>query len=263
MAGCRERRARARLRSSIWAHQRAALSRSQRIGVRGAAVIVEPYAVAGAPAQVMRAAMAGALARSGASAMLIPSAKPDRMLDTSAFGFYPGAPLPVLSVAKEDVLFLRRLLASGPGPGDAGRRQCNRCKPRAGAQRRRGDHGDDARRSGARRRACRLVDPGQGAQDDGVGVAAVLEAARILKSLGIKPRRTIRFAFFSGEEQGASRVARLCREAPQRARWAARSRDHGLGCADAARVPDSRTFGHRSRREDRSWLHCPRSVRRE
>ena len=44
-------------------------------------------------------------------------------------------------------------------------------------------------------------DPGQGAQDDGVGVAAILEAARILKSLGIKPRRTIRFAFFSGEEQ--------------------------------------------------------------
>ena len=44
-------------------------------------------------------------------------------------------------------------------------------------------------------------DPGQGAQDDGVGVAAILEAARILKSLGIKPRRTIRFVFFSGEEQ--------------------------------------------------------------
>lgn len=45
-------------------------------------------------------------------------------------------------------------------------------------------------------------DTGQGAQDNGVGVAAVLEAARILKSVGIKPRRTIRFAFFSGEEQG-------------------------------------------------------------
>jgi Zn-dependent M28 family amino/carboxypeptidase len=44
-------------------------------------------------------------------------------------------------------------------------------------------------------------DPGQGAQDDGVGVAAVMEAARILGSLGVKPRRTIRFAFFSGEEQ--------------------------------------------------------------
>lgn len=45
-------------------------------------------------------------------------------------------------------------------------------------------------------------DTGEGAQDDGVGVAAILEAARILKSEGIQPRRTIRFVFFSGEEQG-------------------------------------------------------------
>ena len=44
-------------------------------------------------------------------------------------------------------------------------------------------------------------DLAQGANDDGAGVAAVLEAARILKSLGVTPRRTIRFAFFSGEEQ--------------------------------------------------------------
>ena len=65
-----------------------------------------------------------------------------------------------------------------------------------------------SRRSRGRRSEVVLVgahfdswDPGQGAQDDGVGVAAVLEAARILKSLGIKPRRTIRFVFFSGEEQ--------------------------------------------------------------
>ena len=33
---------------------------------------------------------------------------------TSAFGFYPAAPLPVLSIAREDALFLRRLLDSGP-----------------------------------------------------------------------------------------------------------------------------------------------------
>jgi len=62
----------------------------------------------------MRAALARALARGGATAMLIPSDKPNRMLYTSAFGLYPGGPLPLLSVAKEDVLFLRRLLASGP-----------------------------------------------------------------------------------------------------------------------------------------------------
>ena len=57
--------------------------------VRGAAVIVEPHAMEGSPAQVMRAAMARALAGAGAAAMLIPSDKPNRMLYTSAFGFYP------------------------------------------------------------------------------------------------------------------------------------------------------------------------------
>jgi hypothetical protein len=82
--------------------------------VRGAAVIVEPRAVPGAPAQVMRAALARALAQAGATAMPIPSNKPNRMLFTSAFGFYPGGPLPVMSVAREDVLLLRRLLGTGP-----------------------------------------------------------------------------------------------------------------------------------------------------
>jgi len=71
--------------------------------IRGAAVIVEPHAVEGAPAQVMRATVARALAKAGATAMLIRSDKPNRMLYTSAFGFYPGAALPVLSVAREDV----------------------------------------------------------------------------------------------------------------------------------------------------------------
>jgi hypothetical protein len=43
---------------------------------------------------------------------------------------------------------------------------------------------------------------GTGAVDDGAGSAVVLEAARLLKSLGVKPRRTIRFALWGGEEQG-------------------------------------------------------------
>jgi carboxypeptidase Q len=44
-------------------------------------------------------------------------------------------------------------------------------------------------------------DPAQGANDNGGEVATVLDAARILKALKIQPRHTIRFAFFSGEEQ--------------------------------------------------------------
>jgi len=45
-------------------------------------------------------------------------------------------------------------------------------------------------------------DLGTGATDDGTGIMAVLEAARALKAVGVKPTRTIRFVMFSGEEQG-------------------------------------------------------------
>ena len=43
---------------------------------------------------------------------------------------------------------------------------------------------------------------GDGAADNGAGSAVVIEAARILSHLGITPKRTIRFALWSGEEQG-------------------------------------------------------------
>jgi hypothetical protein len=43
---------------------------------------------------------------------------------------------------------------------------------------------------------------GTGATDNAAGVAIVMEAARILKALDLKPRRTIRVALWSGEEQG-------------------------------------------------------------
>lgn len=45
-------------------------------------------------------------------------------------------------------------------------------------------------------------DLGTGATDNGAGVAAVLEAARLLTSPPARPRRSIRFALFGAEEQG-------------------------------------------------------------
>jgi carboxypeptidase Q len=45
-------------------------------------------------------------------------------------------------------------------------------------------------------------DLGTGALDNGTGSMAVLEAARTLKALGWKPKRTITFVLFTGEEQG-------------------------------------------------------------
>ncbi|MGJ3648463.1 M20/M25/M40 family metallo-hydrolase [Sphingomonas sp. GlSt437] len=43
---------------------------------------------------------------------------------------------------------------------------------------------------------------GDGAADNGAGSVMVMEAARILAKSGIKPKRTIRFALWVGEEQG-------------------------------------------------------------
>jgi hypothetical protein len=43
---------------------------------------------------------------------------------------------------------------------------------------------------------------GTGATDNGAGCAISMEAMRILKAIGVKPRRTIRIALWDGEEQG-------------------------------------------------------------
>jgi carboxypeptidase Q len=43
---------------------------------------------------------------------------------------------------------------------------------------------------------------GTGATDDGAGCAVAFEAVRILKALGVQPRRTIRLAMWDAEEQG-------------------------------------------------------------
>jgi len=43
---------------------------------------------------------------------------------------------------------------------------------------------------------------GTGATDNGAGVAVAMEAVRILQTLGLKPRRTIRIGLWTGEEEG-------------------------------------------------------------
>lgn len=55
-------------------------------------------------------------------------------------------------------------------------------------------------------------DVGQGAMDDGGGCCQAIEALRLLKSLGLQPRRTIRAVLFMNEENGG-RGARAYHEA--------------------------------------------------
>jgi carboxypeptidase Q len=173
--------------------------------VRGAAVIVDQQSSGVSSAYAgARLMIARQMAQAGAAAMFIISDKPDRMVYTSAFGFYPRGPLPILSIAREDAALLRRLLAKGPvkvrldvqnsfgaGPG----RERNVVADIEGC---------DASEMVLLTAHFDSWDPAQGANDNGAGVATVLEAARILKTLKIRPKHTIRFVFFSGEEQLAN-----------------------------------------------------------
>ena len=45
-------------------------------------------------------------------------------------------------------------------------------------------------------------DVGEGAHDDGAGCMQAVEALRILKDLGLRPRRTLRCVLFANEENG-------------------------------------------------------------
>jgi carboxypeptidase Q len=172
---------------------------------RGAAVIMDLH-LPGATSfslnyLVNRTSVAQQLGAAGAAAMIITSDKPHRLLNTSAFGFYPHGALPVLSVSIEDGLLLGRLLAKGSVKLSVDVQNTFRKCPLT-------ERNVVAEIPGANPDEFVVVgahfdswDPADGANDNGSGVAAVLEAARILKSLGVRPQRTIRFVFFSGEEQ--------------------------------------------------------------
>jgi carboxypeptidase Q len=157
----------------------------------------------GEPGYVHRAQSSALLAEAGAVALLIPSDKPHRLLDINGFGNLPRASLPMLSIGREDTLLVRRLLARGavrlalevenildPAPAT---------EQNVIAEWRGSTHPGELVILGAHFDSW---DTAAGASDDGAGVAAVLATARALAALGARPRRTIRFAFFSGEEQG-------------------------------------------------------------
>src|SRR5215469_63363 len=173
--------------------------------VRGAAVIVDQQSSGVSSAYAgARLMIARQMAQAGAAAMFIVSDKPNRMVYTSAFGFYPRGPLPILSLAREDAALLRRLLAKGP------------VKERLDVENSFGSSPGRERNvvaeiKGSEGGEMVLLtayfdswDAAQGANDNGAGVATVLEAARVLKALQVRPKHSIRFVFFSGEEQLAN-----------------------------------------------------------
>lgn len=142
-------------------------------------------------------------------ALIMPSERDGAIVRVSAFGYYLGTDFqtfPSLVMAKEHYAMLTRLLARNtpveirlsvdvrfhqddldgynivaeiPGSDD--------------------DIGDELVMLGAHLDSWHAA---TGATDNATGSAVVMEAARILKAIGVEPRRTIRIALWTGEEQG-------------------------------------------------------------
>ena len=56
-------------------------------------------------------------------------------------------------------------------------------------------------------------DPGEGASDDGTGVVQSIEVLRAFKTIGYKPKRTIRIVLFANEENGTRGANKYAEEA--------------------------------------------------
>ncbi len=170
--------------------------------VRGAAVLVTlPSSMTSSLYVGTRMLLAQQLARAGAAAMFIVSDKPDRMLYTSAFLIYPRGPLPIISIPNEDASFLRRLLTHGPVKIHLDVQNSFTKRPVPERNVVADLPGSDPSEMVLLTAHFDSWDAAQGANDNGGEMATVLEAARILKQLKIQPKHTIRFVFFSGEEQ--------------------------------------------------------------
>ena len=95
---------------------------------------------------------------------------------------------------------IQRGHAAGRGPGS---RRTHGDQAGDAVEHRRRDQGAARSRTGSDpRRASRQWDLGTGVTDNGTGSMVVLEAARAIAQSGVKPKRTIRFILFTGEEEG-------------------------------------------------------------
>ena len=114
------------------------------------------------------------------------------------------APLPNIVISHEDFILLERLLQHGVVPRLEGRVENTLGKSRV-------QQWNTVAEIEGNELPGQVVilgahldswDLGTGVTDNGAGSMVVLEAARALARSGLRPRRTIRFILFSGEEQG-------------------------------------------------------------
>ncbi len=141
----------------------------------------------------------------GVLAALTDSGKPDGLLNMTGMGgrSYDIAAIPAAFVSSESYGMIWRLLQRGPVDVELIITNSIRDKPtevyNTVAEIRGSQKPDEIVILGAHLDSWDL---GEGTTDNGTGSMIVLEAARALQKLGLRPKRTIRFVLFSGEEQG-------------------------------------------------------------
>jgi hypothetical protein len=138
----------------------------------------------------------------GAAGILFSGTRRDSPLYRHIAGTGSIVPLPVAILAREDGLRLGRLAAAGRirlrltllpriGPQYTSRNVLAEIRGR--------ERPEEVVLAGAHLDSW---DFGTGALDNGVNCAMLLDVARQMAALPVRPRRTVRFALFTGEEQG-------------------------------------------------------------
>jgi hypothetical protein len=170
------------------------------------AVITQAHGVQtdGAMSWRERAQLMRRLSEEQPALILVDSAKTDNLFNmTGSYPSYKPSLVPTAFLAHEDYDLIWRLQQAGPVTLTANLQNSFSDKPAPAsitvAEIKGSELPDERVIIGAHLDSWDL---GQGALDNGTGAMAVLEAARTLQSLGWKPRRTITFVLFTGEEQG-------------------------------------------------------------
>ncbi|MFZ0635755.1 MAG: M20/M25/M40 family metallo-hydrolase [Candidatus Acidiferrales bacterium] len=141
----------------------------------------------------------------GVNAMLTDSGKPDALFNMTGLGgrTYSIAPIPAAFATSESYSLIWRLLQRGPVEAEVEITNTIGDQPvevyNTVAEIRGSEKPDEVVIVGAH---IDSWDLGTGTTDNGTGSMVALEAARAMEKLGLKPKRTIRFVLFSGEEQG-------------------------------------------------------------
>ena len=181
-------------------------AKAESASVKGAIVLVDRDTFAAAK-DVQFGQMLDAvalLAQEGASALLLGEGATNNVPSMFGLTCCNGsiAPLPVGNLGSEDTLLLRRLLEHGPVEVEF--RFTNRIRehvmvPNVVAEIPGTDAKDEYVVVGGHLDSWQL---GTGAQDNGTGAATVIAVAEAVKASGVRPKRTMRFIVFGGEEEG-------------------------------------------------------------